>query len=299
MLRRCLLATILTLSGCGGASQSEATTPDTTSESGAAAELMVVTSPEAAGAVNSTLIVADGRALVIDAQFTVSGARAVIARLEAAGAELDTVLITHAHPDHYFGARTLIERYPEARVIAAPAVVAEMQETASAVAAQQSGRLGAEFPGEPVIPETHADGTLTFARVELTLMHGLQGDTHPITAVHIPALDTLVTSDIGFSGTHVWTADSTPESRARWQEQLDALDAMNAGRVIPGHQMEGAAQTGALLTSTREYVAAFDQEAAQADGADALVAAMTARYPDAGGALFLTIGAQAVAGASE
>ena len=39
--------------------------------------------------------------------------------------EIDTVLITHAHPDHYFGLAPIADAFPEARVIALPAVAWE------------------------------------------------------------------------------------------------------------------------------------------------------------------------------
>jgi hydroxyacylglutathione hydrolase len=43
--------------------------------------------------------------------------REVIDRLEKDGFELDTILITHHHPDHIGGVPTLLRRWPEARVI--------------------------------------------------------------------------------------------------------------------------------------------------------------------------------------
>ena len=131
-------------------------------------------------------------------------------------------------------------------------------------------------------------------------MPGLQGDTHPVTGVFVPSLGTLIAGDVVFSGTHVWTADSTPESRARWQAQLTELEALpGLERVVPGHQAAGADQTTAALGYTREYVAAFDEVATGAESSAPIIEAMQSRYPDAIGGFFLNYGAQVVTGEAE
>ncbi len=54
------------------------------------------------------------RAVVFD---TGSTAKPLIALLEQRGLELEAVIVTHAHWDHYDGTADLIKRWPEARVL--------------------------------------------------------------------------------------------------------------------------------------------------------------------------------------
>ena len=68
-------------------------------------ELKVFTgSPDALWIV-STLVCGERDAILIDAQFTLSDARKLVAMIHESGKVLRTVYITHHHPDHYFGVR--------------------------------------------------------------------------------------------------------------------------------------------------------------------------------------------------
>ena len=44
----------------------------------------------------------------------------------AAGKNVTAIFVTHAHGDHFFGAPAVLERFPNARVMAAPGVAARM-----------------------------------------------------------------------------------------------------------------------------------------------------------------------------
>lgn len=260
-------------------------------------EVEVYTSADPLGAVNSTIVLGQREALVIDAQYTRTGATEVADRIEASGRTLSTIFITHAHPDHYFGATVLTERFPEAKVVAVPSVVEGMRASAAAKAAAQRDMLGPEFPGDPVIPEPLAGDTLTLEGQSLRLLVDLQGDTHPVTGVVLPDGKTAVLSDVLFSDVHVWTADSTHASREAWSAQLDTLAELDGvERFIPGHQTPDAAQSHAALDYTRAYLDAFDQVAESADASDAIIETMTRTYPDAGGVMFLQIGAKVATG---
>ena len=51
--------------------------------------------------------------------------------VESKGKNLTTIYITHGHGDHWFGAGTLRERFPEARLVATPSSVEVMKVNAS------------------------------------------------------------------------------------------------------------------------------------------------------------------------
>lgn len=260
-------------------------------------QVEVYTSPDPLGAVNSTIVLGEREALVIDAQYSKTGATAVADRIQASGRTLSTIFITHAHPDHYFGTAVLTERFPDAKVVAVPSVVEGMQATAAAKAEAQQTMLGEEFPGDPVIPEPVSGDTFTFEGQTLRLLVDLQGDTHPVTGIVLPDGKTAVLSDVLFSGVHVWTADSTHESREAWAAQLARLAALEGvERFIPGHQKPEAPQSQAALDYTRAYIDAFDQAAQSADASGPLIETMTKAYPDAGGKLFLQLGAKVATG---
>lgn len=289
MTKPSLLLSVSLLAACSGADQPAPPAVDPRPAPTLALE--VITSPEAAGAVTSTLITGPRSVVVVDAQFTRSGATAVADAVERSGKPLAAVFITHAHPDHYLGTAVLAARFPDTRFVATADVVAEMQATASATAAARKDMLGAEFPGEPVIPTAITE--LSIDGVAITLMPGLAGDTHPITGLYLDALGTLIASDVAYADVHLWTATTDHAGRLAWAAQTRELEALpGLTRVIPGHQLPDSAQTPAALAYTRAYITDFDEAAANAATPADLIATMKAKHPVAA-ALFLELGAPA------
>ncbi|MEG1042983.1 MAG: MBL fold metallo-hydrolase, partial [Pseudomonas sp.] len=113
----------------------------------------------------------------------------------------------------------------------------------------------------------------------------------------VPSLNAVFGGVLIFSGLHVWTADTpTPAARAAWIKNLDAIAARQPTVVVPGHMAAQAALDVSAVHYTREYLLAFEQELARAANSEALIAAMTQRYPNAGLAAALQIGAKVAKG---
>ena len=96
------------------------------SAAAAVAGTEVFTAGEQGGVVDSTLILGEKKALVVDTQFIRAEAEALVAKLEASGRDLETVFITHTHPDHYLGTEYLLNRWPDAKVYANADVAANI-----------------------------------------------------------------------------------------------------------------------------------------------------------------------------
>ena len=100
-----------------------------------------------------------------------------------------------------------------------------------------------------------------------------------------------------FSGVHVWTADTaTPELRAAWVKELEAIAARKPKIVVPGHLAEGVPLDGSAITYTRDYLLAFEEELAKATDSAAVIDAMKRRYPTAGMDVALDVGAKVAKG---
>lgn len=113
----------------------------------------------------------------------------------------------------------------------------------------------------------------------------------------VPTLNAVFGGVLIFSGVHVWTADTpTKEQRATWIANLDNIAARNPSIVIPG-QMDPAAPTGlAAIEHTKAYLLAFEEELAKGGGAEALKAALGARFPNLGMGVALDIGSKVATG---
>lgn len=237
-------------------------------------------------------------AILVDGGFTLDDGRAVADVIKAKGKTLTTIYVSQSDPDYYFSLRPIVEAFPDARVIAAP-------ETITAITKSVQKKLDAWGPklGENG-PRTLADVVMPIASLEQSLV--LEGETIEIVKAEglenrrtlwVPSLRAVVGGVLVFAGVHVWTADTqTPEARAAWIANLDALAKREPARVIPGHMAEGAACDVSAIHYTREYLLAFEEALAVAADSGALVAAMMRRYPDAGMGVALDIGAKVAKG---
>src|SRR3954467_14998454 len=66
--------------------------------------------------VTSSLITGEKDAVLVDAQFTLSEAHRLAAKVLESRKTLKTIVITHAHPDHWFGVEVLKAQFPEAEL---------------------------------------------------------------------------------------------------------------------------------------------------------------------------------------
>lgn len=75
----------------------------------------------------STLIYGNREAVLADAFMTVKQANVLADWVASKGKNLTTIYITHGHGDHWFAVGTLLERFPNTRVVATPNTVIDLR----------------------------------------------------------------------------------------------------------------------------------------------------------------------------
>ena len=210
------------------------------------------------GNVDSVVVMGEESALLIDTQFSPENATALADVIEASGRRLETVFITHAHPDHYSGLPIIRARFPDIRAYAH---------------AQVAPLLPSADIGE--VEALSADH-LTLEGERLEVLDAMHGDTDFISPVHIPALDTLVAADMAYVDAHVWVRENTtPERIQLWRDNLDRLEAIGASTVIPGHRLDSSANDASVFAFTRDYLDLWETALAETSTADDLRAMLT------------------------
>ena len=243
--------------------------------------------------VNSTLVVGDKEAMVIDAGFTRADALRIAANVLDSGKQLKTIYVSQADPDYYFGVETLKEIFPQADVVTTPAVLEKINAKKAGKVAFWGPKMGANAPRSPVVPRALEGNTLTLDGQTIEI-RGTQGVLAHRPYAWIPSIQAVVGNIGVFGGMHVWTADTqTAAERAAWVAQLDDMAALKPVLVVPGHMKAGTPVDASNITFTKDYLQTFEKNLAATKNSAELVNAMKQAYPQVtDGAMSLDIGAK-------
>lgn len=237
-------------------------------------------------------------AILIDGGFSLPDGRAVVDAIRASGKTLTTIYISQSDPDYYFSLAPIKAAFPSAKVLAASGTIAAIKASVEKKLATWGPQLkenGPQSLADIVMPEAFDGPALHLEghAIEIIPAQGLPNERY----LWVPSLKAVVGGVLVFSGLHVWTADTaTPQLRAAWVKNLDAMAARKPAVVVPGHMAVDAALDVSAVTYTRNYLLAFEEELAKAADSAALIAAMKQRYPNAGMSVALEIGAKVAKG---
>lgn len=228
--------------------------------------------------VTSTLITGEKDAVLVDAQFTLAEAHRLVARILESKKTLKTVFITHGHPDHYFGLEVVRAAFPKAKIVAAPAVIAEIKALAPKQLAQWKPIYGANLTSAPVTPSPLKGDHLELEGQRLELIGLKAGESEAATAVWIPSTRTLIAGDVAYQQVHAYLVNADAVWRAQWLKNIEQLDQREAVMVIPGHRAEKAAPGATALRETAAYLRDFEASLAASDTAEGVKQPVLARY---------------------
>jgi glyoxylase-like metal-dependent hydrolase (beta-lactamase superfamily II) len=231
--------------------------------------------------ITSTLIFGEHDAVLVDAMLTVAEAEALADWVALHNRNLETIYITHAHFDHFYGLSILLDRFPGARAIATPKTLSAMQLYLSPAVQQLARQL---FPGQVptklVAPEVYRDDTFTLEGHELRILEQGHTDSADTTSLYVPSIGLIVAGDVVYNQCHMYVGDTTPESRKSWISTLDRLAALNASVVVAGHKKPGAPDSPSAIQDTKRYLEDFGRLQKTATSDRELFEQMTELYPD-------------------
>jgi len=250
--------------------------------------------------VSSEIVTGQADAVLIDAQFQRNDAEALVQKIKATGKKLTTVYISHSDPDYYFGLDVIQAAFPDAKIVATPQTVAAIQASKDGKLAHWGPILKDNAPRALVVPQPLAGDSIELEGRKIQVV-GLDGPTPERSFAWIPSLKAVVGGIPVSANIHVWVADTqTPESRRDWIKTLGRIEALHPKTVVPGHYLPNANGSApyslASVKFTRDYLRAFEAEAAKAKDSTALIAAMKKRYPKLQDVSSLELGAKVIKG---
>src|SRR6201993_547754 len=143
--------------------------------------------------ISSTLIYGSRDAVVVDSFISLEQARAQADWIASTGKNLTTIYATHGHGDHFFGASLLLERFPNARFVAAFSAIQVMKEQTSPefVAKFWESRFPDQLPKRLAVAQQLTTNAIDLEGDRLIAIPLGFTDTAGTTCLHVPSLELI------------------------------------------------------------------------------------------------------------
>jgi glyoxylase-like metal-dependent hydrolase (beta-lactamase superfamily II) len=237
--------------------------------------------PPAWDPTTSTLIFGARDAVLVDPLMTLREATALTDWVALHDRPLSTIYVTHGHGDHYLGLPVVLDRFPDARLVAAPGTVQHMQQQDNQ---PLDNSLRARFPGQIAdtipLPEPLESLEIPLDGSAIEVIETGHTDTVDTTSLHVPDLGLIVSGDVAYNHCHMYVGATTPAIRAEWMAALDRLAALKPTAVVCGHKDPTQGNPPAVLAESRGYLEYYGQLRDAGLPDQELFDAMVNRYPD-------------------
>lgn len=244
-------------------------------------QLQVLRSSEGSLYANSTLIMGEKDAVLVDPPFTRADAYRLAAMVLESGRRLTYVFVTHDHPDHFFSMEVIQDVFPEARVVANPVVVADIWRSLPYKVKRWGPVLGRNGPLHPSAPVALDGDTIMLEGREIKVLGPMEGDHVHATALWVPSIRALIAGDLVFNQVFPWLGEHRSANVAAWAASLDRLAKLDPLTVVAGHSKPGLPNDASGLAFTRAYLAAWPKLAAASKDSKDLEARVRSAFPDA------------------
>ena len=217
-----------------------------------------------------TLIYGERDAVLVDTFLSVEHSKELVDWLADRGKNLTTIYVTHAHGDHFFGLKILLDKFPKVRAFATASVVAGMQNqtTPDFVKSFWEPRFPGQVPSQLVVPEILEGDTLYLEGERLKVVELGHTDTSHSTALHVPSIGLVISGDAVYNNTHPYLAECDQNARDEWLRALDKIEALHPRAVVAGHGVLDPDSSPRHIEETRGYIR--DLNAAVANTSTAL-----------------------------
>ena len=229
-----------------------------------------------------TLICGERNALLVDTFLTEQDSKELCDWVAESGKNLTTIYVTHAHGDHFFGLKLLLERFPSARAFATAPVVAAIQGQIKPefIRSFWEPRYPGQLPSRLVAPDALEGDTVYLEGEELKVVQLGHTDTSDTTALHVPCIGLVVSGDAVYNNTHLYLAECDEKARGEWLSALDKIEALQPRSVVAGHSVLEPDSSPRHIDETRRYLRDFDAAVATTSTALSLYEKMLTLHPN-------------------
>jgi glyoxylase-like metal-dependent hydrolase (beta-lactamase superfamily II) len=187
-------------------------------------QVHTITSGQETFFTNAFVIETKKSLVVVDTMMTVSDARAVRKFIDKLNKPLNTILVTHGHPDHYNGVGEIIAGLNNVSVITIAGVDEDIRRTDDAKEIKWKPHFGDDWPAVRVFPNKIVESGFSLKIDEIPFQVYELGPGESNCDIYwIVGLKKQITfvGDVIFNGTHSYMNDG---HSGKWLRSLDILE---------------------------------------------------------------------------
>jgi len=235
MLKHLILAATATLfaANIAAADETRATGAQVQIQDFGQIKVHAYAAPENMFAMTTYIIESENELVLIDGQMFAPLANDYRVYADSLNKQINRVLLTHGHPDHYLG----LVAFEDVPIYALPATVKEVAETGEATRVARREMMGDIIPDSVVVPNVEVklgEEIIDGVTYEFSALEG--GEHEPMLITRLPQFGVISVGDTAMNNIHLFLAGK-PET---WINALTGLDADDAyDKVLPGHGLPG------------------------------------------------------------
>jgi glyoxylase-like metal-dependent hydrolase (beta-lactamase superfamily II) len=229
-----------------------------------------------------TLISGERDAVLVDTFLSEQHSRELVDWIVETDKNLTTIYVTHAHGDHFFGLKLLLDRFPNARAFATASVASAIHKQIQPdfMKSVWEPRFPGQLPSQLVAPEVFEGTTLYLEGEQLNVVELGHTDTSHSTALYVPSIGLVISGDGVYNNTHLYLAECDERARHEWLRALDKIEGLKPRAVVAGHGVLDPDSSPLRIEETRGYIRDFNASVASTSTALDLYEKMLALHPN-------------------
>ncbi len=224
------------------------------------------------GVSNSHIIETPNKLILIDAQFTASEGKIVKDYMDSLEKPIDSVIISHEHPDHWFG----IISFAGIKVLTTSEIAEDIATGAMRYIDRLKKEMGDEIPNAPV----KLDGVLNlgesdFNGLKVIIEQYTDQEAHNSIVLKFPEYGVIIGQDLFYNGPHM--VINTKDKNTNWINILKDFKTQPYNTFLVGH---GKNTDKTILSNSIKYLNDFERIAENSDSKKEIITKMEELYPE-------------------